>query len=120
MGLYQSWKKLVRSKVGPQLEARGIKVVRSKIADFFGRDRLSREKVFEEAKEVLEAKTREDLLEEIADLTSWRNTLMGVHKISEEELAAAMADKDERKGTTDQWDYLESTEEPDASDGQQH
>lgn len=119
MGEYKEWKKLVRADVIPPLVARGIKVIWSTVIDFFGQDRFTREKVVEEALEVLKAKTRDELVGELADLTGWRNLLMSVHHISDEELAAAMADKDAKKGAPS-FTYLHSTEEPDETPSGQH
>ncbi len=120
MGEYKSWKKLVRDLVPSQLEARGIKVIYGVIGDFLGRDHFGRQKLAEEASEVLNAKTREELVEELADLTEVRNTLMRVNGISEDELARAMLEKTQKKGAFEKFYYLDSTTEPETpADGQQ-
>ena len=118
MGTYQSWKKLVRNFIPAQLEARGIKVVYSVTGDFFGRDRFSREKLAEESAEVLKAQTREELLDELADVAEAFDLVLKVNTFTQEELVHARAMKNAKKGSFDKFYYLDSTEEPGNANGQ--
>jgi predicted house-cleaning noncanonical NTP pyrophosphatase (MazG superfamily) len=119
MGEYKSFKKLVRDLIPSQLEARGITVIYSTIADFFGRDKFAREKLVEEATEVLNAKTKEELLEELADLDEVKDALLVLHGFSYADLMHARMLKNEAKGSFSKWQYLDSTQEPDEPNGQQ-
>ncbi|HEV8677708.1 MAG TPA: nucleoside triphosphate pyrophosphohydrolase [Candidatus Paceibacterota bacterium] len=119
MGEYKSWKKLVRDFIPKQLEAKGIKVIYSTVGDFFGRDQFSREKLAEEATEVMKAKTRAEILEEMADVAEVFDVVLKVNKITPQELADARAKKNAKKGSFETFQYLESTEEPENPDGQQ-
>jgi len=114
---YQEWKKLVRGKIIPRLKAKGITVISSIVGDFLGQDRFSREKLVEESKELLNAKTREEVLMEAADVADWFGQVLAVNKISPEELARARAEKTAKNGEVG-FEYLESTDEPDAPNGQ--
>jgi len=105
--------KLVRDLIPEQLTARGIKVTYSVIGDFFGRDRFSREKLVEEAGEVLKANTREELIGELADVADTFELVLRVNKVTPEELSLARAKKNKEKGGFEQFYYLESTEETD-------
>ncbi len=107
------FKKLVRDFIPEQLIAKGIKVVYSTVGDFFGRDRFSREKLVEEAEEVLKAKTREELLGELADVADTLDLVLSVNNITPEELSFARAKKNAEKGGFEKFYYLESTDEPD-------
>ncbi len=119
MGEYKSWKKLVRDLIPSQLEGKGIKVIFSVIGDFFGRDHFSRAKLVEEAAEVAKAKTRAEVLEEMADVAEVFDVVLKVNKITPQELADARAKKNAEKGGFDKFYYLDSTEEPDKPSGQQ-
>ena len=119
MGEYKSWKKLVRDFIPKQLEAKGIKVICSTIGDFLGRDQFSRTKLAEEAAEVAKAKTRAEVLEEMADVAEVFDVVLNINKITPQELADARAKKNAEKGGFEKFQYLDSTEEPDDPNGQQ-
>lgn len=113
MGEYRLHQKLVRDKIPQNLIARGIKVIYSRIKDFFRRDQLSRDKLVEEALELQKAQTREEKLAEAADVAEVFEAFLRVNKITPEELAEARAKKIEKNGGFEEFYYLESTEEPD-------
>jgi len=119
MGEYKSWKKLVRDLIPSQLEAKGITVIYSVISDFLGQDHFSRMKLAEEAAEVAKAKSRGEIIEEMADVADAFDLVLKVNKITPQELSDARAKKNAEKGGLDKFYYLDSTEEPDNPDGQQ-
>jgi predicted house-cleaning noncanonical NTP pyrophosphatase (MazG superfamily) len=105
------WNKLVRDNVPDQLRARGIKVVSHHLRAFSARDQHGRNKLREEASEVLKAKTKQELLEELADLDEVKDALLALHGFSNADLLYARARKNDHKGAFEKWRYLESTEE---------
>jgi predicted house-cleaning noncanonical NTP pyrophosphatase (MazG superfamily) len=111
--------KLVRDKILETLRKKGLEFFGSTIKDFPGRNHYLRKKVVEEALEVQGAKTREQLLEELADLHSTLSKLLTLHKIPKAALERAIKKKDAEKGGFDHFHLLGWVEEPDEPSGQQ-
>lgn len=104
------WLKLVRDKVPEWLIANGAQVKTRVIADEVKFDEKVRAKLVEEAKEVRRARTRENLVEELADLDEVRAKILELHSINEEEISAARAKKALEKGVFNSRIELISTE----------
>lgn len=104
------YKKIVRDKVPEQIVRNGGRPQTRVLApDDFAR--LLRDKLVEEAKEVVGAQTYDALVSELADVLEVVATLQQVHGISDEALAGVRAAKKAERGGFEGRVYLESVEE---------
>lgn len=71
----------------------------------------AREKLVEEAQELIQAKTKEEIKNELGDIRKISQEIMKLYAITEEELAESMSKKDERVGWFDQRIILEEGSE---------
>ena len=79
-----------------------------------------RKKLCEEALEVTDAKTREELLEELADVYEVIDALKMTHGLIEEEIRLTQAQKREKKGGFFERIYIEKTAYPQGSYWEKH
>jgi len=70
-----------------------------------------KEKLVEEAQELIQAKTKEDIMNELGDICKISQEIMKLYAITEEELTEAMSKKDEKVGGFDQRIILEEASE---------
>lgn len=104
-------KKLVRDLCNHHFEKKNIKAVTLSL----GKEALieaMKAKIIEEAAEVMEAKNREELLEELADLHEVIEAFMKVSEISPALLEETKRGKRERMGGFDQGFYIDHIEVP--------
>lgn len=104
------YNKLIRDKVPQVIEANGAKP-KTRILSMKEYERVLREKLVEEAREVGGAQTEEALLKELADVAEVLATLQNVHGISDQVLMQARDDKNEKRGAFAERIFLESVEE---------
>lgn len=74
----------------------------------------------EEAQEVLAAQSRDELVQELADLQDVIGELCNMHSITPNEIAAAQAKKYEERGGFSQRTFVEKAEHPERSFGEQY
>lgn len=104
------YKKIVRDKVPEQIRANGgTPVTRILAQDDYAR--LLRDKLVEEAREVVGAQTYDALVAELADVLEVVRALQKVHGISDENLEAVRVGKFAERGGFEGRVYLESVEE---------
>lgn len=103
--------KLVRDKIPEKISEGGEKVRKSK---FSGNDllRLLKDKLVEESFEVLDAHTREQILEELADVNEVMDTILSNIQSDRRELAARQKKKAEKAGRFENGLVLLETDNP--------
>lgn len=91
------YNKLIRDKIPEQIAASGsgFRVKKLSPRDF---ERELRKKVSEEARGVINAKTRQELISELADVTAVLDEIVKLKKISARELTIAKQKNFKRKG----------------------
>ncbi len=99
--------KLVRDNIPSILEAQGIKVTGRVMEKEEYIERL-KDKLLEETKEVRLSNTREELLEELADVLEVMMHLAGEHEISLEQILEMRKGKAKKKGAFAQKLYISS------------
>lgn len=104
------YRKIVRDRVPELIVAKGGKP-QSRILAPDDYARLLREKLVEEARELVGAQTYDALVAELADVLEVVRALQKVHGISGESLEAVCAGKRAERGGFDGRVYLESVEE---------
>lgn len=105
----KDYSKLIRDLVPKKLDNKGIKYG-VHIADNEEYKRKLREKLIEEAEEILEADENE-LLEEMADLAEVFEAILKAYGIPEEALTKARQEKNESRGAFNEKLILDWTEE---------
>ncbi|HXK37823.1 MAG TPA: nucleoside triphosphate pyrophosphohydrolase [Candidatus Paceibacterota bacterium] len=70
-----------------------------------------KQKVIEEAMELLEAKSKEDIIGELSDLLELVDAIILAHQIDKEELSAKKISKREKRGGFDERLFLEYVDE---------
>lgn len=108
--MIKKWNKLVRNKIPQNLTAKGINAQFSILQDEEYKKALN-EKLLEEANEVVNSETREELTEEIADLMEVMETIIKDRNISLEEIKKVKEEKKAKRGGLDDKVFLISTEE---------
>ncbi len=104
------YNKIVRDKVPSVIAANGGKPTSRVLAqDEFAR--LLRDKLVEEAREVVGAQSYEALVSQLADVAEVVATLQKLHDISDDDMAGVRAAKLAERGGFDGRVYLESVEE---------
>jgi len=103
--------KLVGDNVVPKLEARGLQFEARTIEsdEEYGAELVK--KIVEEAGEVRDAKDREELVKEIADLVDVISALRELKGITDDELSAALAVRREKRGGFSKRSYVLWTED---------
>ena len=102
------YNKLVRDKIPEIIKKDGAKPVIKKLSEKRFKEEL-RKKIIEEAKEVFEAKGREELLKECADLQEVLITLMDAEKISFSELNTVRRKRKKDRGGFEKRVFLVQT-----------
>ncbi|WP_368505208.1 phosphoribosyl-ATP pyrophosphohydrolase [Alkalihalophilus sp. As8PL] len=96
-----TYNKLVRDRI-PEIIERSGKGFRTEILDTQGYDQQLREKLKEEMNELLEATSRKDVVEEMADLLEVVYALGSIHGVQPDEIQQVrMRKQSERGGFSD-------------------
>jgi len=103
--------KLVRDKIVEIMEAKGSKLYSYKLndQDFLKQLKL---KLIEEATEVNRAQTKEEILEELADVLEIVQTITKMYQISEENLKTTQEKKLQEKGSYQERMFVTFAEHP--------
>lgn len=104
--------KIVRDQCTEQLIEAGIEVEERSL-DRAGTSRYIKEKLVEEAKEVVEAKSLQEVTEELADVLEVVKAVARFHGISESAVEEARQAKRKRRGGFEKYCYIESIRVPD-------
>lgn len=107
--------KLVRNNI-PSFHVQAGHTVKSKILTSDELHQALCEKLHEEADEVSGALSRDELIEEIADVKQILDDLCATSGISESELKDVQQDKAERKGGFDQGQFIDTVTMPNEDD----
>lgn len=113
-------KKLWRDKIITILEEQHGSKINWRYLDDLEFDQEIRIKLREESEEVIAAKSRNELIEEIADLYEVIDTLSELHQISEEEIIAMQNQKKEERGDFKKRTFVETAEHPIGSFGEKY
>ncbi len=108
--MIKKWNKLVRDRMIENLTTKGINIKVSILQDEEYQKALN-EKLLEEANEVVNSETKEELTEEIADLMEVMETIIKNRNISLEEIKKVKEEKKAKRGGFDDKVFLISTEE---------
>lgn len=104
------YKKLIRDKI-PQFFAKPDKVFNTKTLSDPEFKIALKQKLVEEAQELSQTSLKEDLIDEIADVTEVLNYIKSSENISDDEIEKSRLAKKEERGGFDQKLFLESVEE---------
>lgn len=104
------YNKLVRDKIPEIINRSGKQLSTSVLDDQQYGDEL-KNKMVEEAQELVSAKTREDILNELADLEELIQTVSKHNNISAEELEQKRLSKKDERGGFDQRIFLHEADE---------
>jgi len=107
----REFNKLVRDKIPSKIEGGGEKVKKAKFSGEYLR-RLLKEKLIEEAFEVLDANGREEMLEELADVSAVIDGLLLNIKADRNELVETQRLKEEKAGGFSEGYVLLETDNP--------
>ncbi len=102
--------KLVRDKVVEMFKAKGVKVKYDTIEDNEDYLELLTQKIVEELEEVFSCESREEAIEELADLDEVIAAFKKLVEVTEEEVAAARKKKAEKYGLFDRRHYIDYIE----------
>ncbi len=108
--MIKEWNKLVRDKIPQNLAKKGINTQMSILQDEEYQKALN-EKLLEEANEVVNSVTKEELTEEIADLMEVMESIIKNRNISLEEIKKVKEEKKATRGGFDDKVFLICTEE---------
>ncbi len=101
------FKKVIRDKLYQKFLEENVKVDKINLDNASKKQKL-KEKLIEEVQEVIEATTKQELTEELADLLEVIYTIAQKSGISKQELASAQKEKREQKGGFQECIYIES------------
>ena len=104
------YNKLVRDKI-PEIIAKSGKKAKVRIVQGEELKRALKNKLVEEANELLRANTKEAEIEELADVCEVLLAILYENGISTNKIAAAWVEKNSRKGRLEKGYFLESVEE---------
>jgi predicted house-cleaning noncanonical NTP pyrophosphatase (MazG superfamily) len=106
--------KLWRDKMVAKAESQGS-VLHWRRLDDAEYDKQLRLKLLEEADEVLDAPSRHELMNELADIYEVFNSLCVLHNFSKEEIIAIQEKKRAERGGFDERKFVDTAEHPDGS-----
>lgn len=101
--------KLVRDKTLERLERFGIRYEHKILADQEYMQAL-KDKLIEESQEVIDAKNRQEMITELADVAEVVKALQKLYGIEQQEIDAAQAKTDDERGAFEKGIYIESIE----------
>ncbi len=101
------FKKIIRDKLYQKILEENVKVDKINL-DTPSKNQKLKEKLIEEVQEVLEATTKQELTEELADVLEVLYTLAHKSGISKQELTYTQKEKREQKGGFQDCIYIES------------
>lgn len=104
------YNKLVRDNI-PAIIRKSKKKARYRVLDQNEYKQALKAKLVEEATELLNAETLDEMIEELADIKQVLETLLFINDISKNDIAIRQADKWREKGGFDLRYYLESVED---------
>lgn len=97
--------KLIRSKIPPRMTEEGVRVNKTELSLEDFADQL-KVKLLEEAQEVIDAKDKQQLIVELADVTEVIKAIAQVHGITEEEIENERLKKLEINGSFEKENYI--------------
>ncbi len=100
-----TYNKLIRDKIPEIIRERGAECETEVLDDVRFADELMR-KVVEESSGLLQSRSREEMLEELGDVTIVLTEIRKLHNISDEEMEKALVDNIALKGGFDKHIYL--------------
>jgi predicted house-cleaning noncanonical NTP pyrophosphatase (MazG superfamily) len=101
-----TFNKLVRNKIPSLMSNQGVEII-GRTVDISEYLEQLKAKIYEEAKEVMLTQNKEQLIEELADLTEVISALSEVASISESEITKARLTKSNQKGLFSPSHYID-------------